>query len=388
MNILINLNSSAKNTKNPFHGGNEYANRLAIEIIKTNKANTLYFYCISETLIDRVVLKKIKQDPHKCILIDKKKCSSIEEAINKNSIVRLFDPLGVNLGNVNLSNIEVIYTVHGLRPVELLTDVNEYYFESKIKYLLKKIFTNYFMNKNRNKFKKVISLRAKKKRLVVVSEHTKNSIVALYGTNPVDISVFYSPEKRYEIINSLDENTFFLKTSIKPEDYFLLVSAKRWIKNTYRAIKAFDNLIDHGLLTKKIVLTGVSNKVKALVRNKEMFHFLDYLPNKELEILYKNAFCFVYPSMNEGFGYPPLEAMKYGTPVIASMITAIPEVVGDACLKFNPFSILELQAKIFQIQNNNKLRKDFQILAKKRHKLISKRQKEDLTKLVKIILLK
>ena len=119
-----------------------------------------------------------------------------------------------------------------------------------------------------------------------------------------------------------------------------------------------------------------------------MFHFLDYLPNKELEILYKNAFCFVYPSMNEGFGYPPLEAMKYGTPVIASMITAIPEVVGDACLKFNPFSILELQAKIFQIQNNNKLRKDFQILAKKRHKLISKRQKEDLTKLVKIILLK
>ena len=253
MNILINLNSSAKNTKNPFHGGNEYANRLAIEIIKTNKANTLYFYCISETLIDRVVLKKIKQDPHKCILIDKKKCSSIEEAINKNSIVRLFDPLGVNLGNVNLSNIEVIYTVHGLRPVELLTDVNEYYFESKIKYLLKKIFTNYFMNKNRNKFKKVISLRAKKKRLVVVSEHTKNSIVALYGTNPVDISVFYSPEKRYEIINSLDENTFFLKTSIKPEDYFLLVSAKRWIKNTYRAIKAFDNLIDHGLLTKKIV---------------------------------------------------------------------------------------------------------------------------------------
>ncbi|PQJ72082.1 glycosyltransferase family 4 protein [Polaribacter butkevichii] len=387
MNILINLNSSSKDVKNPFHGGNEYANRIVIEIIKANKVNTLYFYCLSKKYIDSKVLETIKNKNSNSIIVDQSKCYNIEDAIKKYNIGRLFDPLGVGLGNLNLVDIDVVYTVHGLRPVELLTDINEYYFEGKIKYVLKHILAPYFNNKYKNKFRNVINLKAKKKQLVVVSEHTKNTIVTLFGTNPDDISVFYSPEKIFEKTNLLEEKNFFLKTNIIPKDYFLLVSSKRWVKNTYRAIKAFDDLIDKGLLTKKIVLTGVNSKVKKVVKNKEMFYFLDYVPSKELEILYKNAFCFVYPSLNEGFGYPPLEAMKYGTPVIASMITAIPEVVGEACLKFNPFSILEIQSRIFQIQNDDNLRKELRILGKKRYVLISNKQKEDLIKLVDIILL-
>ena len=387
MNILINLNSSIKDANNPFHGGNEYANRLTVEIIKVNKINNLYFYCQSVDLIDVKVLKTIKDSSSKCVLISEEECFNIEDAFKEYNIVRLFDPLGVGLGNLNLGNIEVVYTVHGLRPVELLTDINEYYFESKIKYVLKNILSYYFKNKYKNKFRDVINLKAKKKQLVVVSKHTKNTIVTLFGTNPDKISVFYSPEKIFEKTNFLEEQNFFLKTNIIPEDYFLLVSSKRWVKNTFRAIKAFDDLIDKGLLTKKIVLTGVNSKVKKVVKNKEMFYFLDYVPSKELEILYKNAFCFVYPSLNEGFGYPPLEAMKYGTPVIASMITAIPEIVGEACLKFNPFSILEIQSRIFQIQNDDNLRKELKILGKNRYELISKKQKEDLFNLVQIILL-
>lgn len=387
MNILVNLNSSSKDTKNPFHGGNEYANRLVIEIIRANTTNTLYFYCFSEEFIDKNVLSIIKDDKSNSIIVTQSKYPNLDSAIKESNIKRLFDPLGVELAGVNLKEIEVVYTVHGLRPIELLTDINEYHLESKIKHIIKKLFSSYFNNKNKNKFRAVINLVATKKKLVVVSEHTKNSIITLFGTKPDDISVFYSPEKKNQNINIIDEKNFFLRTSIIPKDYFLLVSSKRWVKNTYRAVKAFDNLIDNGQLTKKIVLTGVNNKVKNIVRNKEMFYFLDYVPSKELEILYKNAFCFVYPSLNEGFGYPPLEAMKYGTPVIASMITAIPEIVGEACLKFHPFSILELQARIFQLQNNENLRNNLQLLGEKRYELISKKQKEDLVKLVEIILL-
>lgn len=387
MNILVNLNSSSKDAKNPFHGGNEYANRLVIEIVKTNTNNKLFFYCFSEKFIDSNVLNIIKNDKSNSVIVDQNEYPNLDSVLKGCDIKRLFDPLGVELGGVNLKSIEVIYTVHGLRPIELLTDINEYYLESKIKHILKKTFSTYFNNKNKNKFRKVINLEAPKKKLVVVSEHTKNSIITLFGTKPDDISVFYSPEKKNESINLLEEKSFFLKTKIIPKDYFLLVSSKRWVKNTYRAIKAFDNLIDKGLLTKKIVLTGVNDNVKNIVRNKEMFYFLDYLPSKELEILYKNAFCFVYPSLNEGFGYPPLEAMKYGTPVIASMITAIPEIVGEACLKFNPFSVLELQARIFELQNNENLRNNLLVSGKKRYDLISKKQNEDLVKLVEIILL-
>lgn len=390
MNILINLTSSSKEQKNPFHGGNEYTNRIALQLIFNNKEqgdNLLYFYCSTEESVDQFLLKTIREKDN-CFLIQKKECSNIEDVIFKFNILRFFDPLGVDLGNVNLSKVEVLYTIHGLRPIELLTDINEFYLESKVKYLLKRIFSNFFNKKNTEKFRKSVKLKSLTKKLIVVSEHTKNSIIALYDEPPENITVLYSPEKKYDIINILDEKNFFIKTDIEPLNYFLLVSSKRWIKNTYRAIKAFDNLIDKGLLTKKIVLTGVNDKVKKIVKNKDMFHFLDYVASNELEILYKNAFCFTYPSLNEGFGYPPLEAMKFGTPVIASMITAIPEVVGDSCLKFNPFSVLELEARIIQLQNDPILHQSLAILGKKRYELISKKQELDLTKLIELILLK
>ena len=75
------------------------------------------------------------------------------------------------------------------------------------------------------------------------------------------------------------------------------------------------------------------------VVNKEKFHFLDYVDYATLENYFNDAFCFVYPSLNEGFGYPPIQAMKYGTPVIASAISSIPEVCQNAVCYFNPFSM-------------------------------------------------
>lgn len=81
------------------------------------------------------------------------------------------------------------------------------------------------------------------------------------------------------------------------------------------------------------------------------FACLGYVDNNKLQDLYKHAFAFIFPSLNEGFGIPPLEAMKYGTPVIASNKTAIPEVCGDAVLYINPFSIEDIKAKILMLSN-------------------------------------
>ena len=84
----------------------------------------------------------------------------------------------------------------------------------------------------------------------------------------------------------------------------------------------------------------------------------------------------------------PLEAMKYGTPVIAAMITSIPEIVGDAALSFNPFSISELKARIMQLQNDRITYNNLRESGLNRFNSINARQKLDLQKLVNLILLK
>jgi glycosyltransferase involved in cell wall biosynthesis len=91
------------------------------------------------------------------------------------------------------------------------------------------------------------------------------------------------------------------------------------------------------------------------VKNIDKFEIHPYVPEEKLEELFANAFAFVYPSLNEGFGYPPLQAMEHGVPVLASSATSIPEVCGDAALYFNPQSIDDLSNRILQIAGNARL---------------------------------
>lgn len=388
MNILINMHSSQKDAKDHFHGGNEYTNRIIVELLNRNISigQNLYFFCHSKELIDSNIVKNIQSD-NRSYLIDKKECSRLEDAIRKFNIDRLFDPLGVQLGTHILENVNVIFTIHGLRPIEMPTDINEYYLESKLKFIIKRMFLKYYKKKLKKDFQSSLELKAKSQKLIVVSEHTKYTIASEFCINPEDISVFYSPEKIFPIINENDEKLFFQNNrEIEKSKYFLLVSSKRWIKNTFRAVKAFDELINSGLVKYKIVLTGSDMKVKSLIKNKNMFCALDYVETKELEVLYKNAYALIYPSLNEGFGYPPIEAMKYGTPVVASMITSIPEIVGDAALGFNPFSTIEIKTRILQIQNDQKIYETLKKKGSDRYDFINLRQKADLEKLLEIIL--
>jgi glycosyltransferase involved in cell wall biosynthesis len=84
--------------------------------------------------------------------------------------------------------------------------------------------------------------------------------------------------------------------------------------------------------------------------------WLGYVTDGELRSLYEGAMCFVFPSLYEGFGIPPLEAMHCGCPVLASTAASIPEVCGDAALYFDPLSPAELAAKLNQITTDAELR--------------------------------
>jgi glycosyltransferase involved in cell wall biosynthesis len=99
-----------------------------------------------------------------------------------------------------------------------------------------------------------------------------------------------------------------------------------------------------------VIVLGVCHKKIYLkcIKNKDKFIIEGYKDVEELEILYINAHLFLYPTLNEGFGYPPLEAMKYGTYVAVSAITSTTEVYGDAVLYFNPYDINEICNRILQ----------------------------------------
>ena len=100
--------------------------------------------------------------------------------------------------------------------------------------------------------------------------------------------------------------------------------------------------------------------------------------------MYHDAYCLIYPSLNEGFGYPPLEAMHWGTPVIASSFTSIPEICQNAAIYFNPYSIKEIMNRILLLTDemNYDLYKERSL---KQYKFITDKQDKDLDGLIDYI---
>ena len=84
--------------------------------------------------------------------------------------------------------------------------------------------------------------------------------------------------------------------------------------------------------------------------------FTGFIEDELLPTLYNGAEAFVYPSLYEGFGLPPLEAMRCKTPVITSNITSIPEVTGDSCLLVNPLNKNELEEALITLLNDDDLK--------------------------------
>ena len=137
----------------------------------------------------------------------------------------------------------------------------------------------------------------------------------------------------------------------------------------------------------KLVITGATNvKVyRKHIRNKDAFVFLGYVESKELEFLHKNAYAFVFPSLNEGFGYPPVQSMRYGVPVAASGTTSIPEVCGDAVLYFDPYSVSEIKNRMVQLLDTE-IYDEYAARAPKRYVEVHTRQIADLEEAVNFIL--
>ena len=123
----------------------------------------------------------------------------------------------------------------------------------------------------------------------------------------------------------------------------------------------------------------VITNMKTPVINNNRIIGLGYVSNSDIENLYKNAWALIYPSFTEGFGYPPIEAMKYSTPSICANVCSMPEILGDASIYFSPFYENDLFNKIKYLTENydaNKLK------LKNHYEKIKNKQETDFSNLI------
>lgn len=173
-----------------------------------------------------------------------------------------------------------------------------------------------------------------------------------------EIYVLCPPENRKPVfLNDEIENEVLTRYSIEKNKYFFLCAGCRWAKNNAIALFVLDKMFsnkryDYLLSEFKVVITGVDrvyrNYYGRHIVNKERFVFEDYVDDVSIETLFKNAHLFIFPSVLEGFGQPPIEAMKYQTLVACSTAMCIPEVCGDAAIFFNPLSETSIELAVIQ----------------------------------------
>jgi glycosyltransferase involved in cell wall biosynthesis len=147
--------------------------------------------------------------------------------------------------------------------------------------------------------------------------------------------------------------------------YILALSTLEPRKNNAHLIKCFFDLLEQEKLNDVyLVLVGqkgwlyeeIFQTVQKNVQLKDRVIFTGYVPDEDLSYIYSGASFFVYPSLYEGFGLPPLEAMQCGVPVITSNISSLPEVVGDAGILVNPINEDELCQAMLNLLSDSNLR--------------------------------
>lgn len=198
-------------------------------------------------------------------------------------------------------------------------------------------------------------------RIITVSEFSKREIVELTG----------APEEKIEVIYNAPSVTVSRETVSKEPPacdrvpYILFVGTIEPRKNLVRLIRAFETLKKERGIPHKLILAGGRGW-----RNEDIFRaaekspyredivFKGYVGPEDKDELYRHASVFVFPSIYEGFGIPPLEAMAHGCPVVASNTASLPEVTGDAAEPVAPMDGLSVVEGIWRVLSDRAYAED------------------------------
>jgi glycosyltransferase involved in cell wall biosynthesis len=212
-----------------------------------------------------------------------------------------------------------------------------------------------------------ITLAARRStRVLTVSESSKRDILRYVDIPPGKIDVIYNAYDERFRDEPNEEAVARVRERFQLQDQFVLYAGNvKPHKNLERLIEAFHLVRSRGLDHLKLVLIGDEiSKYTALRRavHRHQLHkyvrFLGFLPLDTLAVLYRLAGVFVFPSLYEGFGLPPLEAMASGTPVVTSNVSSLPEVAGDAAVLVDPYNASAIADGIYRVLTDDSLRQD------------------------------
>jgi glycosyltransferase involved in cell wall biosynthesis len=193
--------------------------------------------------------------------------------------------------------------------------------------------------------------------IITVSNCSKNDILKYFPVDPNKIFVTpLATDKIYKPIDKKYCKDYLSKKYGVNNNFILYIGGFSPRKNVNLLIKAFEMVKSSVEDDIKLLICGARKdaieKLQALSHNSkvsESIIFTDYVEGYDLPIFYNACEIFVYPSLYEGFGLPPLEAMSCGAPVITSNISSISEVVNDGALLINPTDADELASNMYHL---------------------------------------
>jgi glycosyltransferase involved in cell wall biosynthesis len=200
--------------------------------------------------------------------------------------------------------------------------------------------------------------------IVTVSEKIKSEAMEILGIPSEKIEVIYNGID-HDLFRIYDEESlreFRERVSI-PEKFILFVGSIEPRKNLLNLLKAYHRLDEESKREFPLIIAGFKgweNReiMDEMEKEKEHIAYLGYLDDRDLAMLYSSASIFVYPSLYEGFGIPPVEAMASGTPVLTSSGTVMEEICADAVIYADPFDIDDISSKLHLMISDDTLRDD------------------------------
>lgn len=197
-------------------------------------------------------------------------------------------------------------------------------------------------------------------KIIAVSQHTKKDLTEIYGLAEDKIEVVYPGIEQVvptaSAIQSVKEKYHL------PEKFILFLGTLEPRKNVEGVIRAFESL---KLPEHHLVIAGAQGwlcrRINRLVNRsllKEKIRLIDYVLPPERRSLYRLAALLVWPTFYEGFGFPPVEAMAQGCPVVTSANSSLPEATRGAALLINPYNIKEISVAMRMVLEDNDLRQN------------------------------
>lgn len=370
----------------PYHGGGENDYTVLFALLKAtyqNKEWQIYGYAKEKNFI--YDLDKICDEFKQFKFINSSELKTLSKTMIFDAVYSSNIAAFPWIKQYRLQFKRGIIVIHGIRRYEIAVRFFDLFLPNRLRdkiFIIKSLFiAKQMRNKIAKAHEAILANLAPEINLIATSNDTRNKLLAFCPSLPPErIQTIYTSPKIKTKTKREHEDDLLKRYRLKSKKFFLLISLSRIEKNIYFALKNLAHLCQEHALPFKIFACG-EVKPNFFINRLKCLPFIEiqgYIPPGDLDILYKHAFLFVYPTLSEGFGMPLLEAMEHGTPVCCSALSPLIEVGGDAPEYFSLHNHLEFQSKILKLHYDKSFYEQKSKLSKSRFEQISAIQKVDL----------